>query len=67
MTRPDTTIQLGPDPHLLEQRAPSPWLSREQYLVRRAGRVDVCDVVGGLAVAIQWVVYEALAHRASPT
>ena len=29
MTRPDATIQLGPDPHLLEQRVPTPWLVYE--------------------------------------
>ena len=105
MSRPDVIIQLGPDPHPLEQRAASelqryirilfgftaplrrqlprsgcafcvgtadsnemlagsPRLPQEGYVVRRrrAGRVDVCELVGGSAVAVQWAAYEAVAH-----
>ena len=42
----------------------SPRLPQEGYVVRRrrAGRVDVCDLVGGSPAAVQWAVYEAVAH-----
>ena len=46
------------------QLTSAPRLASEGYLVRRrrAGRAEVCDLVGGSPAAVQWAVYEAIAH-----
>lgn len=47
-----------------ELLAAGPPLPQEGYAIRRrrAGRIDVCDLVGGSPMAVQWAVYEAVAH-----